>query len=123
MGRIIDARGEEAIDVLEALLGPVSEIAADPDISGMMKTGGSGGTVMDVARLMLKKHKSAVIEIMAIDDGKTAEEESKILSALTIPVRLIRILNTPSVGELLFGSAETGTPATGSASASGSGNG
>lgn len=117
MGKILDARGEEALDVLADLIGPVGEIAADPEISGMMKTGG-GGTVKDLAVLILKKHKAEAIEIMAIDDGKTVEEEKKVLSAITIPARLLRLISAPAVRDLLFGAAETTSSATGSSAAS-----
>lgn len=122
MGRILDTRGEEALDVLESLLDPVGEIAGDAELVALMKTGG-GGTLMDLARIMLKNHKRAVIEIMAIDDGKTVEEERGLLSALTIPGRLIKIMSIPAVRELVFGSEEAATPATGSSAKSSSGNG
>ena len=123
MGRILDARGDEALDVLSDLLEPIGEIAADPEISAMMKTGGNGGTVLDLARATLKNHKEAVIRVMAIDDGKTVDEEKKLITALTIPGRLVRLMTVPAVRELLFGLAETEKPATGSAAEFGSGNG
>jgi len=122
MGKIIDARGDEALDVLAELLEPVGEIAGDAEISGMMRSGGKA-TVMELVRAMLKGHKDAVVKIMAIDDGKTVEEERGMISALTIPARLLKILSVPSVKDLLFGSAETSVPANGSSAASGSGNG
>lgn len=122
MGRILDARGDEALEVLADLIGPVGAIAADPEIAGMMKTGG-GGTMLDLAKAMLKNHKSEVVEIMAIDDGVSPEKERGMLTALTIPGRLLKLLSVPAVSELLFGSAATGTPATGSSQKSGSGNG
>lgn len=117
MGRILDARGEDALDVLAELLGPVGEIASDPEISGMMKTGG-GGSMMDLARAILTSHKTAAIEIMAIDDGKTVEEERKLLSVITIPARLLKLFSIPAVRDLLFGAAEGKTSASGSSSAS-----
>lgn len=122
MGKILDARGDEALDVLAELLGPIGNIAADPEITGMMKTGG-GGTMLDLARLMLKNHKGDVVRIMAIDDGKSEAEERQFLTALTIPGRLIKILSVPEVRDLLFGSQEPETPATGSSAGSSSGNG
>jgi hypothetical protein len=87
-----------------------------------MRTGG-GGTMLDLAKAMLVNHKDAVIQIMAIDDGKTPEEERGVITALTIPGRLLRLMSVPAVRELLFGSAATNDPATGSSAASGSGNG
>lgn len=122
MGRILDARGDEALDVLADLLGPVSEIAQDEKISGMMKTGG-GGTMMDLAVAILRDHKSAAVEIMAIDDGKTPDEERGMLSVLTIPARLMALMKIPAVEALLFGAAEAKKSATGSSSALESANG
>lgn len=117
MGKILDARGDEAIDVLSALIDPVSAIAADEEIGGMMR-GETQATVMQLATAILKRHKAEVIEIMAIDDGVTPDEERGLLTAMTIPVRLMRLISTPAVRELLFGSAETKPSATGSSSAS-----
>lgn len=120
MGKILEARGDEALDVLAELLEPVGAIAADPEISKMMQTGG-GGTMLDLARAMLKSHKAEVVQIMAIDDGVSPEKERGMLTALTIPGRLLKLLSVPAVRDLLFGSAETTPPATGSSSASASG--
>lgn len=122
MGRIVDARGDEALEVLADLLDPVGEIAADPEIAAMMRSGGTA-TILDLAKATLKNHKDAVIQIMAIDDGKTVDEEKGLITALMIPGRLMRLISVPAVHDLLFGSAETGNPATGSAAKSGSGNG
>jgi hypothetical protein len=122
MGRILDARGDEALDVLAELLEPVGNIAKDPEISGKMRTGG-GGTILEFIASLLKTHKEDVIAIMALDDGVTVEEERRFVTALTIPGRLIRLIKTPVVHELLFGSAATNDPANGSSAASGSGNG
>lgn len=122
MGKILDARGDEALDVLADLLDPVTEIAQDPDISGMMKDGGKA-TVAQFAAAVLRKHKPAVIRIMAVDDGKTVEEESKLLSVATIPLRLMGILNNPAIREMLFGAAEANGSADGSSAASENGRG
>lgn len=122
MGKILDARGDEALDVLADLLDPVTEIAQDADISGMMKEGGKA-TVAQFAAAVLRKHKPAVIRIMAVDDGKTVEEESKLLSVATIPLRLMGILNNPAIKKMLFGVAETSGSADGSSAASENGRG
>ncbi len=122
MGRILDARGEEALDVLADLLDPITEIATDPEISGMMQTGGSA-TVAQFAAAVLRRHKSAVMQIMAIDDGKTAEEERGILSAVTVPARLLKLLSNPAVKELFFGAAGANGSADGSSAESESGRG
>lgn len=121
MGKILDARGEEALDVLADLLDPVTEIAQDDEISAMMR--GGKATVAQLAAAVLRKHKPAVIRIMAVDDGKTAEEEGKFLSVATIPLRLMAILNNPAIKEMLFGAAETSESADGSSAASEKGRG
>ena len=122
MGKILDARGEEALDVLADLIDPISEIAGDAEISGMMKTGGSA-TVAQLAAAILRRHKNAVVQIMAIDDGKTEDEEKSLLSVVTIPRRLLRLLSVPEIKELFFGAAEGAGSASGSASASENGRG
>ena len=122
MGKILDARGEDALDVLADLLDPVTEIAQDEEISAMMRTGGTA-TVAQFAAAILRKHKSAVVQIMAIDDGKTPDEERKVLSAITIPARLMKLLSVPAIKEMLFGAAETSGSADGSFAASENGRG
>ena len=117
MGKILDARGDEAIDVLSALIDPVSAIAADEEIGGMMR-GETQATVMQLATALLKNHKAEVVQIMAIDDGVAPDEERWLLTTMTIPVRLMRLISTPAVKELLFGSAATKPSATGSSAAS-----
>lgn len=121
MGKILDARGEEALDVLADLLDPVTEIAQDPEISAMMR--GGKATVAQFTVAILKSHKSAVVDIMAIDDGKTAEEERKLLSVATIPLRLMALLKNAAIKEMLFGAAETSESADGSSTASENGRG
>ena len=122
MGKILDARGEEALDVLADLLDPVTEIAQDAEISAMMKSGGKA-TYSQLIAAILRRHKTAVFQIMAIDDGKTPEEESKLLTAITIPARLMKLMQLPAIKEMLFGAAETSESADGSSAASENGRG
>ena len=119
MGRIVDARGEEALDVLADLLEPVSAIAADKEIAEISKNNGSVG---QLCAAILRRHKPEVMEIMAIDDGKTVEEESGLLSVISVPARLLALMNIPAVKEMLFSSAETNKDETGSSAASEKGN-
>lgn len=122
MGRILDARGEEALDVLADLLDPVTEIAQDAEISAMMKSGGKV-TYSQLIAAILRKHKAVVFQIMAIDDGKTPEEERKLLTAITIPARLMKLMQVPAIKEMLFGVAEANGSADGSSAASENGRG
>lgn len=119
MGRIVDARGEEALDVLADLLEPISAIAGDKEISEITRNNGSVG---QLCAAILRRHKPEVVQIMAIDDGKTVDEEKSLLSVVTVPARLLALVSIPAVKEMLFSSAETSKDETGSSAASGKGN-
>lgn len=121
MGRIIDARGEEAIDVLTELIEPVTSIASDPDISAMMR--GGKASVASFVTAILRTHKSDVIQIFAVDDGVSVEEEKKLMSVLTIPARALKLFSNPEVKEMFFGAAAATESATGSSAASENGRG
>ena len=95
MGKILDARGDEALDVLADLLDPVTEIAQDPEISAMMR--GGKASVASFVMAILKTHKSDVIRIFAVDDGVSVEEEKKLMSVLTIPARALKLFSNPEV--------------------------
>ena len=124
MGRITDARGDEAYEILDALIGEIDPIIKDPKIVGMMRgEGAKNVSRLDFARTIIRRHKETVTRIIALDDGVTPEEEKGLLSALAVPVKLMRILNDPAVHELLFGSAATGGNGAGSSAASTSGEG
>jgi len=116
MGRISEAR-EDAWDILDAVIAEIEPIVSDPEIAAAMSGKKSGMTVIGLARLMLAKHRDNVARLIAIDDGVTVEEQSGKLSAALIPLKLMRILNDPTVHELFFGSAETKKSAHGSSAA------
>ena len=117
MGRISEAR-EDAWDILDAVIAEIEPIVSDPEIAAAMSGKKSGMTVIGLARLMLAKHRDNVARLIAIDDGVTVEEQSGKLSAALIPLKLMHILNDPTVHELFFGSAETKKSAHGSSAAS-----
>lgn len=117
MGRITEAR-DDAWDILDAVIAEVEAIVSDPEIAAAMSGKKSGMTVIGLARLMLSKHRDNVARLIAIDDGVPVEEQSGKLSAAMIPLKLMRILNDPTIHELFFGSAATKKSADGSSAAS-----
>lgn len=124
MGRITDARGDEAFEILDALMAEITPIVTDKEIVGMMQgEGAKNVSRLDFARAVIRKHKDAVTRIIALDDGVSPEEERGMLSALAVPVKLMRLLNDPSVHELFFGSAAAKESGAGSSAASVSGEG
>lgn len=124
MGRITEVHGEESYDILDALIGEIESIVTDPEIAGMMRgEGAKNVTRIALARKIIQRHPKQVTRIIALDDGVTEEEELGMLSAIVVPVKLMRLLNDPTVGELFFGSAATKKNGAGSSAASASGEG
>lgn len=110
--KLTDIRGEAALDALADLIDPVASICSDPRIKAAIY-----GSKMSAIKIMLKDHKKSVITIMAILDGVPVEEFE--VNLLTLPVKLLEILNDPEVVGL-FTSAEQTVGAKPSGSASGS---
>lgn len=124
MGRITDARGDEAYDVLDAFIEAADPIFTDPEIAAIFRGAAAKNTsLMSAIRKIVGRHREEVTRIIALDEGKTVEETKKGLSALAVPVKFVRLMNDPTVRELFFGSAATNEPADGSSSASERGDG
>lgn len=104
MGRITEAH-EDAWDILDAAIAEIEPIVTDPEINAAMSGKKNGMTVIGLARLMLSRHRDNVARLIAIDDGVSVEEQSGKLSAAMIPLKLMRLLNDPTIHELFFGSA------------------
>ena len=113
MGRIADARGEEALGIAAELVGILSEIAGDREFTEALA---GGMTAADAACRLLRDHGGAVIRILALDDGIGEAEEAELLSPFGIPGRLIGLLRDPAL-RTLFGSAAAGNGGNGSSAA------
>lgn len=115
MGRILDARGDEALDLLAELIVPAQEIISDPDVLQNLATGGKKVVAVQKA---LKDHKGSVTEMLAIDDGVSVDEEREMITAVSLPFRVLTLLGNKEIQQLFFGLAETNKTATGSSAAS-----
>ena len=115
MGRILDARGDEALDVLSELIEPASEIVSDEVVVNNLAT---GGKKMVAAKKILSDHKESVIQMLAIDDGVSPDDERGLISAATIPFRVLALLANKEIQQLFFGLAGMNQAATGSSAAS-----
>lgn len=93
--KLSDIKGERALDVLADIIDPVSTICADPEIQKAAK---SGLPKLAIVKMLLKTHKKEVIEIMAYLDGE--EPESYEFSLVTLPNKLLEIMNDPEVANL-----------------------
>ncbi len=87
MKKISDIKNEEALDVLAEIIEPTALIMADPAIRDMARTQNKMGAI----KVILKNHKSEIIQILASLDGVPVEEYE--CNILTLPVKIIEILN------------------------------
>lgn len=119
MGRITEARGDEAMEILDQLMEIIESLGKDKEMQTTFKS----LSIASAVQFLVRKHREEVYKLMALDDGVTVEEERGLMSALSIPVKLMRLMHDPSVRELFFGVAAATSAGNGSSAASGSGNG
>ena len=97
--RLCEFQDEKAIEVLAELIEPVAEIAMDENVKKVF-----GKNKPAAVKEMLKNHARAVMRIMAALDGVPVEEYH--CNVLTLPKKLMEIINDPDVMSLFTG-AET----------------
>lgn len=110
--KLSEIKGEQALDVLADLIEPASEIMTDKMVVATAKS----GQKLRAIKLAIKNHKKAVIEILAALDG--ADVDNYEVNVLTLPAKLLEILNDPVVMSLFSSQVEktektSSTPATG----------
>ena len=91
---------EEELELFADLLEPVAEILTDNAVRSVIQSGGKPITAIKWA---IKNHKKATIEILARLDDVPVEEYK--VSAITLPIKLLALVNKPEVQDL-FSSAE-----------------
>lgn len=104
---------EEQLDLFADLLEPAARILADKEIVTIIKNGEPPVRAVSAA---IKRHKSEVIEILAILDGEDPKEYK--VNALTIPVRLARLFKIPEVQEFFTSLSQKEKAPSGSATES-----
>lgn len=104
--KLSDYKGEDALEVLADLLEPAAEIFGDKEFSQLYKT-----NRMEAVKFALKQKGKAVITILAVLDNEDPATYKPGL--LTIPARLLEILNDPDLVSL-FTSQEQSTDKTSS---------
>lgn len=91
--KLSEIKGDRALDVLADIMEPLARILTDDEI---IKNNGEPKLLL--AKKILKGHKKEVIEILAILDGEKPETYE--VNLLTLPVKLVEILNDPEIGNL-----------------------
>ena len=92
--RLSEYKGEEALDILADLLEPASELFGDKEFARVYRT----GNALKATQYALKNHKKEVIRMLAIMEGENPDNYQPGL--LTIPVRLLELLNDPDLVSL-----------------------
>lgn len=86
--KLSEIKNEQALDMLAELLVPVTEILADKEIKKKWKLGAKKN---EIASIAIKKHKTEVLNVLAILDGVPIDEYE--CNILTLPVKVLEILN------------------------------
>lgn len=92
--KLSEIKGEHALDVLADLMDPIAEIAQDQMVVKLLRS----NQKLTGVKILLKKHKKSVLNIMAIlneEDPKTYNP-----SLLTLPALVLEILNDPDLVDL-----------------------
>lgn len=83
-------KGEEALDVLADLIDPAAKIMGDKEVEAIYN---SGKTKLHLAKYIIKNHKKEVLEILAALERQDPEEYAKNVTIVTLPLKLIELLN------------------------------
>ena len=109
--KLSEYQGEDALDVLADLIEPAGEIMSDKEIGEVFKK-----NRFRAIGLAIKNHKKAIMQIMATMDGVPVEEYK--CNVLTLPVKILELLNEPELVQLFTYQGQTGdADSSGSASA------
>lgn len=92
--KITDIKGEAALDALAEIIEPIAKICGDEEIANMYK---AKMPVVKIVKPLIQNHKSEVIEILAILDGEDPKTYAKKVNLLTLPKKLLEVLNDEEI--------------------------
>lgn len=105
--KLSEVKGEKALEMFADLIEPVAEIMGDKKVSSVLREGKKAKAIS----IAIKNHKYAVMQIMAILDDKDIKEFEKECNIMSLPKKLLDIVNDPSIFELFTSQGqETKTP-------------
>ena len=108
--KLSEYQGEAALDILADLIEPAGEIMSDKEIGEVFKK-----NRFKSIGLAIKKHKKAIMQILATIDGVPVDEYK--CNVFTLPVKILELLNDPDLIQLFTYQGQTGdAKASGSAS-------
>lgn len=120
--KLSEYRGDDALEVLAELLDPAVEILADADIAAAWRDKNPNKTrgqkQLKAVSIAIKKHKEAVIAILAALDHETPDEYREKINVVTLPKKLLEVLNDKDLRNFFTSQEQTKVEPSGSASAS-----
>ena len=99
--KLSEYQGEAALDLLADLIEPAGEIMSDKEIGEVFKD-----NRFKAIGMAIKNHKKAVMKILATMDGVPVEEYK--CNVLTLPVKILELLNDPELIRLFQYQGQTG---------------
>ena len=99
--KLSDYKDEEALEVLADLIEPASEIFSDKEIKAAAESGKRAAAVS----VAIKRHKKAVMSILAALDRTPIEEYH--CNIFTLPIMLGEMFNDPNVMALFISAGQT----------------
>lgn len=113
MRKLSEIKGIEALDVLAEIVEPVQEIVCDEEVRQMIAVKANR---IKLVKPIIKNHKQAIINILAILEGEEPAVYAEKVNVLTLPLKLIELLNDQEL-MTVFRSAEMSSTAPASTSA------
>ena len=98
--KLSEFKDDAALELIADIIEPATEILADPAIKDAFSR-----SKMAAIKVAIKNHKSAIKEIIARLDGKTHEECH--FTAISLPIKLLSLLNDPELQQLFTLSGQT----------------
>lgn len=91
--KLSEIKGEQALDVWADIVIPIEEIVTDTEVREAFKISRLKGV-----SVAIKRHKKAVVEIMALIDGENPDTYE--YNALTLPKKFLEIFNDEAMQTL-----------------------
>lgn len=99
--KLSDYKDEKALDLLADIIEPAAEIMSDQEVIETAK----GENMARTASVILKRHKKAVIAVLAALDGVPVEEYH--CNVFSLPAKLLELFNDPDIAQLFSFAGQT----------------
>lgn len=110
--KLADYKGEKALYKLAELIDPITVIMTDEKVRENMRKKSSR---KDAVKYMIRNHVHSVIELLGILDDvdmtKHYNEYAEKITLMSLPARLLEVLNDPDLMELFYSEGQNDSSA------------